>query len=167
MTQNSDFPRSYYGKSIGLYHSRNMLGDAGFFQGNDMKFILDNLAIGDYQSAIEPEHDITALLNVANERDLTVTPLAYYKIPIIDMEPIPPDQLKEAVGWINERIDSQKILVFCNAGVGRSPSVVVAYLCCIQKLGFGQAVEYVATRKPNMSILPKLITSIEKIRDKF
>jgi hypothetical protein len=30
---------------------------------------------------------------------------------------------------------------------------------------FGEAVEYVARRKPYMSILPELVTSIDKVRD--
>jgi hypothetical protein len=51
--------------------------------------------------------------------------------------------------------------VFCDGGVGRSPSVVVAYLCS-KGMRFGQAVEFVAMRKPYMSILPNLIESIRK-----
>jgi protein-tyrosine phosphatase len=61
-------------------------------------------------------------------------------------------------------ISAHKVLVFCNAGVGRSPSVVVAYLCCKLGYGFGQAVEHVARRKPYMSILSNLILRIEELR---
>ena len=58
-------------------------------------------------------------------------------------------------------------MVFCNAGVGRAPSVVVAYLCCIEGYGFGDAVEFAASRKPYMSILPDLILSINKAKTAF
>jgi protein-tyrosine phosphatase len=60
---------------------------------------------------------------------------------------------------------SGKILVFCNAGVGRSPSVVNGYLCCKLGYGFGQTAEHVAKCKPYMSILPNLILSIKDLRE--
>jgi protein-tyrosine phosphatase len=132
-----------------------------------MDFILDNLAIGNYHEALETSCDtcdINALLCVAQEKDIYETKHLYHKVPIIDMQPIPTEQLKEAVEWIRDNISNHKILVFCNAGVGRSPSVVVAYLCCISGYTFGNAVEYVATRKPYMSILPNLINNIEEAR---
>lgn len=125
-----------------------------------MKSILDNLAIGSYEDALKPPSEITALLNVAKERDIETT-LLYHKVPIIDMQPIPSEQLKEAVEWIGNHIDRYKIMVFCNAGVGRSPSVVIGYLCCFMGYGFGDAVEFVAKRKPDISILPVLIRTIE------
>ena len=129
-----------------------------------MNFILDNLAIGNYQEALEPPPGIDALLCVAQERDIDKSTHLYDKVPIIDMQPIPTEQLKEAVEWIRDNISNHKIMVFCNEGVGRSPSVVVAYLCCGLGYSFGDAVEYVATRKPYMSILPNLIVSIEETR---
>lgn len=132
-----------------------------------MNFILENLAIGNYQDALEPPSDINALLCVAQELDIYEATLLYYKVPIVDMQPIPTDQLKESVEWIRSNISSHKIMVFCNAGVGRSPSVVIAYLCCVLGYSFGNAVEYVAIRKPYMSTLPNLIRSIEETRKQF
>ena len=129
-----------------------------------MVFILTNLAIGDYKDALNPSPDIQALLCVAQEKDLTDPGKLYYKVPIIDMQPIPVTQLKESVQWIRKHIIEHRILVFCNAGIGRSPSVVVSYLCCVLGYSFGHAVEYVATRKPYMSTLPNLINSIEELR---
>lgn len=126
-----------------------------------MNFILDHLAIGSYGEALNPPSDISALLNVANEKDIEGTTLVYYKIPIIDMQPIPPEQMKEAVEWIKDHIVHHKIMVFCNAGIGRSPSVVIGYLCCSLGYSFGDAVEFVAKRKPDISTLPHLIRTIE------
>jgi len=80
------------------------------------------------------------------------------------MQPIPSEQMKEAVEWIRDYIDRYKILAFCNAGVGRSPSVVIGYLCCFKGLSFGDAVEFVARRKPDISILPELIRTIEDVK---
>jgi protein-tyrosine phosphatase len=80
------------------------------------------------------------------------------------MRPIPVEQLREAVAWLRENLEGNMVLVFCNGGVGRSPSVVIAYLCCVLGLGFGEAVEFAARKKPYISTLPDLITSIDQIR---
>ena len=128
-----------------------------------MKFILDNLAIGSYEDALNPPSEISALLNVAKELDIE-TELLYHKVPIIDMQPIPSKPMGEAVEWIRDHIDRYKIMVFCNAGIGRSPSVVIGYLCCVMGYSFGDAVEFVARRKPDISILPGLIRTIEDVR---
>lgn len=53
---------------------------------------------------------------------------------------------------------------FCNAGVGRSPSIVIGYLCCLLNHGFGQSVQLVSRRKSDISILPNLIKTIEEVR---
>ena len=129
-----------------------------------MDYILEHLAIGNYEEALGPHFDITALLCVAEEKEVGPGPCKYHKVPITDMQPIPVEQMKETVEWIGRTIQDHRIMVFCNAGVGRSPSVVVGYLCCEMGYSFGEAVEYVARRKPYMSILPDLIKTIEGTR---
>lgn len=129
-----------------------------------MDFILENLAIGDYQEAFAPASDINALLCVAKEHDIYDTKYKYCKVPIVDMQPIPTKQLTDAVVWLRSNIENKRIMVFCNAGIGRSPSVVVAFLCCVLGYSFGEAVEYVATKRPYMSILPNLIKTIEETK---
>ena len=128
-----------------------------------MKFILDHLAIGSYEEALRPSSEITALLNVAKEKDLK-TSLLYHKVPIIDMQPIPSAQMLEAVKWIQKHISKHIIMVFCNAGIGRSPSVVIGHLCCFLNYGFGEAIEYVAKTKSDISILPNLLRTIEEVK---
>jgi len=130
-----------------------------------MRFILENLAIGSYKDALNPPALVTALLNVASERDIETERL-YHKVPIIDMQPIPEDQLQEAVEWIRDYIGRHTIMVFCNAGIGRSPSVVVSYICCFLAYRFDDAVEFVAKRKPDISMLPGLMETIEEIKRK-
>ena len=129
-----------------------------------MDFIVENLAIGNYQEALAPASDINALLCVAAEHDIYDTKYIYYKVPIVDMQPIPTEQLKDAIVWLRSNIEANRTMVFCNAGVGRSPSVVAAFLCCVLGYSFGEAVQYVATRRPYMSILPNLIKTIEEIK---
>jgi len=129
-----------------------------------MHFILEQLAIGNYAEALNPSPEISALLNVAAEKDLSDMSVVYHKIPMVDMKPIPSEQMKEAVNWIRDHISKHKIMVFCNAGIGRSPSVVIGYLCCFLRYGFGEAIEFVARRKSDISILPNLIKTIEEAK---
>jgi len=129
-----------------------------------MKYILNELAIGTFEEASIPSPEISALLNVAIEKDLCNTDVLYHKVPIADMSPIPSNQMKEAVEWIRDHIGEHRIMVFCNLGVGRSPSVVIGYLTTILGYGFGEAVELVARRKPDISILPNLIKTIEEVK---
>jgi protein-tyrosine phosphatase len=129
-----------------------------------MDYILEHLAVGNFDEARVAAPEIGALLCVAQERDLDPGPRLYHKVPIVDMQPIPVPQMKEAVEWIRDTIEAHRIMVYCNAGIGRSPSVVVGYLCCVLDFSFGEAVEYTAIRRPIMSILPYLISTIEDTR---
>lgn len=129
-----------------------------------MNYLLEHLAVGnaiDAQNAVE---HFDAFLNVAAEIDIDPAIFQnkpYLKLQINDMIPIPAFRLMEAAEFIEQNIGTKRILVFCDGGVGRSPSVVIGYLCS-KGLRFGQAVEFVAMRKPFMSILPDLIESIRK-----
>lgn len=127
-----------------------------------MVFILENLAIGNFSEARNCSSEITALLNVAEELDLEPKDRIYHKVLIKDFSPIPEEKLREAIDWIRENITKNKILVFCNAGIGRSSSVVIGYLCS-KGLKFGEAVEFVAEKKPDISILPRLFETIKRI----
>jgi hypothetical protein len=125
-------------------------------------YILENLAVGNPQDALTAHEHFDAFLNVASE--VAIEPALfgekpYLKLLIDDMKPIPAFRLMEAAAYINQHINTKRILMFCDGGVGRSPSVAVAYLCS-KGMRFGQAVEFVAMRKPYMSILPDLIESI-------
>ncbi len=129
--------------------------------------VLAHLTVGPYEGALSPPEEIDALLNVAEEHPLPKTDRVAHKVPMTDMQPIPVDQLEEAVRWIDRHIDNHHIYLFCNAGVGRSPSVAVAYLCCVRDHSFGEAIEHVARRKPDISTLPNLIERIEPVRSRL
>jgi protein-tyrosine phosphatase len=129
-----------------------------------MDFILDNLAVGNRHDAALPDPRITAMLCVAEELEPPAFATIQHKIPVVDMRPLPPEQLVEAIGWIERHIAREQILVFCNAGVGRSPSIAIGYLCCAHGYGFGEAVEHVARRRPQISPLPGLLEVIERLR---
>lgn len=129
-----------------------------------MNHILEHLSIGNPVDAQNANDHFDAFLNTASEVSMEPSLFGekpYLQVAIDDMKPIPAFRLMEAAEFIDQHINSKRILVFCDGGVGRSPSVVVAYLCS-KGMRFGQAVEFVAMRKPYMSILPNLIESIRK-----
>jgi len=129
-----------------------------------MDLILDHLAIGSATDAWQRPAEVDAMLCVAEEIDLPPGVTVALKVPVRDMQPIPAAQLAEAIDWLDRHVADRRILVFCNAGVGRSTSTVVGYLCCRLGYGFGDAVEFVARRRPYMSILPDLLLTIEEVQ---
>ena len=130
-----------------------------------MDYITDRIAVGGISDALEPPLKITALLNVAMEHDIKSQGRLYKKIPLPDMREAPVDLLYKAVEWIEQNEGENKILVSCHAGIGRSPSVVIAYLCCVKGMGFDEAVEYVARRRHAISPLPNLNITIGRVKE--
>jgi len=125
-----------------------------------MVFILENLALGNIGDAKNPPHKITALLNVADDIELYKPSRKYYKIPLQDGPPVPEERMLEAINWIDKNIISDKILVFCRYGAGRSASVVIGYLCSIG-YDYIDAIKFVASKKPDINPLPLLSESIK------
>ena len=124
-----------------------------------MVFILENLALGNIGDAENPSQEITALLNVADDIELYKPARKYYKIPLKDGPPTPVEKILEAINWIEKNIVSDKILVFCTYGAGRSASVVIGYLC---SLGFDytEAVKFILSKKRHVEPLPLLAKTI-------
>lgn len=113
-----------------------------------MDYILERLAVGDINDARNMPGEITALLNCAEEHDTFREGIAYLKIPLVDFQPIDPAYIPRAVAWIKEVIVDHRVLVHCNAGIGRAPSIAVCYL---NEVGFGfdEAVRLVKARRPD------------------
>ena len=132
-----------------------------------MDFVHPRLAVADAHYANSAPGGFTAALCVAEEMALPGGFPVTHKVPIVDLQPIPETQLLEAVQWLRQRVREGPVLVFCNAGVGRSSSVAVGYLCVVLGFRFGDAVEQVARRHPNMSVLPYLRPTIEALRSRL
>ena len=113
-----------------------------------MDYILERLAVGDIQDARTPPRKISALLNCAEEHDTSREGIAYCKIPLVDFQPIDPQYIPKAVSWLKEVICDHTVLVHCNAGIGRSPSIVVCYLYEIG-FGFEEAMRLVKSKRPD------------------
>lgn len=112
-----------------------------------MHYILERLAVGDIDDARNSPKKITAILNCTEEHDTSLEGIEYLKIPMIDFQPINPEYIPKAVAWIKEKIVNHKVLVHCNAGIGRSPSIAVCYLYEIG-FGFEEAVKLVKSKIP-------------------
>ncbi|HEX2055510.1 MAG TPA: dual specificity protein phosphatase [Nitrospiraceae bacterium] len=129
-----------------------------------MHMINKRLLVGNIEDAARPPAQIGALLLVAEEQDITAPSwVTYAKIPFKEFGEPDPSALCEAVDWIESHIAENRILVCCRAGMGRSVSVVIAYLCCVEHLTYEEAVQLVLTRRPGGVPLPKLQEAIEKV----
>jgi protein-tyrosine phosphatase len=128
-----------------------------------MDFILERLAVGDISDARNLSSRITALLNCTEEHDTSRKGIEYLKLPLIDFQPIDPEYIPKAVNWIKEKIVSHTVLVHCNTGIGRAPSIVVCYLCEIG-FGFEEAVRFVKSKREGALPLGNLRSAIMMAR---
>jgi protein-tyrosine phosphatase len=130
-----------------------------------MHLITDSLLVGNLSDAQDPPAVIGGLLFVAEES--TIRPpvwLDFAHIPFKEYGEANPLQLAEAVAWIEQHLaTNRRILVCCRAGMGRSVSVVIAYLCCVHRMSYDDAVRLVKSRRPGATPLPQLRECIEEV----
>ncbi|MFN3919505.1 MAG: dual specificity protein phosphatase family protein [Methylohalobius sp.] len=100
-------------------------------------------------------HGIEAVVNAAEERDtqpaLLDTGIEYAHFPFRDFSHHPMDEARlwQALEWIAHRIERKRpVLVHCHAGIGRSGSLVAAYLLLFRypKRSFDEVVEQLNQR---------------------
>ena len=125
-----------------------------------ISFVLERLAVGSAADLRHVPEEISAMLNVAEEVDFKDEKRLYLKIPLREMTPIPPYELSEAVKWIGEHVRYHGIFIFCRIGMGRAPSIAVAYLCSVG-FGYDEAVRFINSRVPEFLPVPNLVQSIE------
>jgi len=131
-----------------------------------MHLITEYLAVGNTDDALNPRWDQAAILNVASESRITPPPGRQYNwIPFIEFAPADPFQLDEAVSWLEQCGKGSRLLICCRAGVGRSVSVAIAYLCLVDDLPYQNAVTLVAAQRPGASPIPNLESTIRFVRD--
>ncbi|WP_447599518.1 protein-tyrosine phosphatase family protein [Nitrospira sp. Nam80] len=126
--------------------------------------ISKRLIVGNIEDAAHPPIQVGGLLLVAEEQDITAPSwLAYAKIPLKEFGEPQASALCEAVDWIESHIAQNRIMVCCRAGMGRSVSVVIAYLCCVESLSYDEAVKLVLTRRPGGVPLPRLEEAVQQV----
>ncbi len=130
-----------------------------------MHMITDNLLVGSIDDAQEPPEVVGTLLLVAEE--FTITPATwvdYHRIPFREFAKVDPAKLAEAVQWLEPRAPKGRTLVCCRAGMGRSVSVIMAYLCCVEGKTYDEVLRLVMARRPGAMPLPNLQVAIEQVR---
>jgi len=127
--------------------------------------ITETLLVGNINDAREPPAKTGALLLVAAE--FTLEPpngLSYGWIPFSEFAEAEPDSLDQAVSWVEQHLSTHRVMVCCRAGMGRSVSVVMAYLCCVQGMPYAEVLKLVMRRRPGAMPLPKLEDAIKQVR---
>jgi len=130
-----------------------------------MHLITEKLLVGTIDDARDPPPVIGTLLLVAEE--FTIEPPAwvdYRRIPITEFAEAEPATLLQAIEWLEPRVPQSRVLVCCRAGMSRSVSVVIAYLCCVEGVAYSDVLKLVMTRRPGAIPLPNLQEVIEEVR---
>lgn len=126
--------------------------------------ITDTLFVGNIYDAERPKPNIGVVLFVAEE--FTITPprgVIYDRIPLKEYGEATAASLDRAVEWIERHIAGNRLMVCCRAGMGRSVSVVMAYLCCVQHTSYADVLQLVTTKRPGACPLPNLRSSIQQV----
>ena len=130
-----------------------------------MHMINKRLLVGNADDAKNPPPQVSAVLMVAEEQNVTVPArIIYAKIPLKEFGKPPVTSLWQAVEWMEAHIADHRLMVCCRVGMGRSVSVVIAYLCCVEGMSYADAVKLVLTRRPGGMPLPHLEETIEDLR---
>jgi len=130
-----------------------------------MHMITEKLLVGNINDAKEPPAKIGALLLVAAEYALeSPNWLISSRIPFSEYAEAEPLLLDRAVSWVEQHLSSNRVMVCCRAGMGRSVSVVMAYLCCAQGMTYDEVLKLVMRRRPGAMPLPNLEEAITQVR---
>mgnify|MGYP003536460886 FL=1 len=129
-----------------------------------MHMINKRLLVGNADDARNPPPQVSAVLMVAEEQNVTVpSRVIYAKIPLKEFGEPAASALYEAVEWIAAHMADNRLMVCCRVGMGRSVSVVIAYLCCVEGMAYADAVKLVLTRRPGGMPLPRLRETIQDV----
>jgi len=130
-----------------------------------MHMITEKLLVGNINDAKEPPVKIGALLLVAAEyASESPSWLISGRIPFSEYAEAEPLLLDQAVNWVEQHISDNRVMVCCRAGMGRSVSVVMAYLCCVQGMTYDEVLKLVMRRRPGAMPLPNLGKAITQVR---
>jgi protein-tyrosine phosphatase len=114
-----------------------------------MDWITENIAIGNYLDAEQPDDKVDAILclkeNCCNEDNSDYDIVA---IPLIDGSGNDPRAFNDAVDFIDDVVSSgKKILVHCHAGRSRSVCIVARYFMVKHNLTVHQALQKIQAKR--------------------
>ena len=131
-----------------------------------MHGVTPSLFVGNVNEAQNPPEHIAGLLFVAEEFDISPpVGIHFSKVPMKEFAEADPREVRRAVEWLEQHEKGTRLLVCCRAGMGRSVSVVIAYLCCVAGLSYEDAVGFLKARRPGATPLPNLETTIRQIQE--
>jgi len=94
------------------------------------------------------KYNITHILNISNDDDITLEGIIQKKINIQDGDDIS-CYFDETYQWIDNAITNNgTILVHCHAGISRSPTIIIAYIMKKNKLQYKDAYALVKDIRP-------------------
>lgn len=131
-----------------------------------MHLIMESLSVGNVTDAQKPPPFISAVLWAA--LDPKISPphgVLFARIPLREFTEADPIDIEAGVDWLSRYYPANSILIACRAGMGRSVSVVIAYLCCIKGMSFEEARQFVLDRHAGATPLPNLEQTIEKVKE--
>jgi protein-tyrosine phosphatase len=129
-----------------------------------MHYVTETLQVGNLEDSQHPPASVSAMLFLA-DNDVTPRPgLVYAQLPLKEFGEADPSDVKRAVDWLEAHAGERRLMVCCRAGMGRSVSMVIAYLCCVKGMDYAGAVRLAKERRPGASPIPNLEQTIEKVR---
>ena len=129
-----------------------------------MDFITSQLAVGSREDA----ENSAALASYGIDTLLSLAPLArpldvarQFSLALPDRVALPPALIDEAVNFLlDQTARGRRVLVHCEKGISRSPSIAAAYLHLAQGIELGKALHYVRSVRPIAEPHPALIASL-------
>ena len=142
-----------------LLDLRTLLSNTG-----SMYQITDTLFVGNIYEAEKPPARISAVLLVAEEFAPDPPPgVIYERIPFKEFGEAKPASLHLAIDWIARHHQDNRVLVCCRAGMGRSVSVIMAYLCCVESMTYADVYQLIMNRRPGACPLPNIQATIKQV----
>lgn len=130
-----------------------------------MHYVTESLVVGNLDDAQQPPPFVGGLLFVAEEHQIKPPQgIAYKWVPLKEFGEADPHDMKVAVDWLEQQAPANRLLICCRAGMGRSVSVVIAYLCSVKGMSYVEAVTLLKARRPGSTPLPNLEQTIEHVQ---
>ena len=135
----------------------------------DLSRVAETLWVGEYPRVadvawLKSERGVTAVVSLQHESDLWAKGVSlveledeyrrhrieFRRVPVEDYDEAGLDvSLSEAVAAVDELVrGGHTVLVHCNAGYNRAPTIAIAYLCTHRGMRLADAVEHLKSCRP-------------------
>lgn len=128
--------------------------------------VADGVSVGRVRGPFDADRaGFAAVVDMAAELPFAVTRGQHYRsIPVLDLSVPSKEDLREAVGAIEEARSHGPVLVCCAVGLSRSASAVVAWLVATGRVEtFDEAIAMVREARPAIVVFPGLRAVMEKL----